>query len=471
MSRLASLPRAAGLSPDETIVREGATFIHETHRKCEAKPGNAAVLAFPPRPLRWLFLDLNSYFASVEQQLNPALRGKPVVVAPVDTDTTVAIAASVQAKIYVIGTCTPIWEAKRKCLDLIVVPANHEKYVEFHEAIVAEVWRHIPVTMICSIDEVACRLLDNENSPEAAIALARRIKAGIREQVGECLTSSVGIAPNRLLAKLASDMMKPDGLVVMTEDQLPHRLFSMPLRDIAGIGAKMEKRLAQDGILDIRHYCERHPRDAGNAWGGVNGDRLWYLLHGMDLPDKPSQSRSIGHSHVLSPRHRGLEGTRLTARRLALKCASRLRRKGYRARLLVLHGKFEDDKSNWRAAIKLPSTEDSFVILHALDTLFPRLAEAGKARTGGFRLRMVGVTLSEIEAVEGEQGSLFAALDPDDPLARETRTLSLSRAMDRINEKFGRNAVSVGPLSGGRLDGVGTKIAFGRIPDASEFHE
>lgn len=429
------------------------------------------MLAFPPRPLRWLFLDLNSYFASVEQQLDPALRGKPVIVAPVDVDTTVAIAASVEAKRYGISTGTPVWEAKRKCRDILIAPARHEKYVEFHEAILAEIWKHIPVTHVCSIDEVACRLLDNENSPEAAMALARRIKAGIRAHVGECLTSSVGIAPNRLLAKLASDMQKPDGLVVLTADQLPHRLYDLRLREIAGIGAKMERRLARDGILDIRQLCERRPRDAGTAWGGTNGDRLWYLLHGVELPEKPTQSRTIGHSHVLSPSKRGLEPTRLTARRLALKAASRLRRKGYRSRLLVLHGKFEDDKSNWRAAIKLPSTQDSFVILSALDSLFPRLAAAGRQRVGGFRLRMVGVTLCEIEGVEGEQGSLFAALDPDDPLARETRTLSLSRAMDRINEKFGRHAVSVGPLNGGRIDAVGTKIAFGRIPDLDEFHE
>lgn len=429
------------------------------------------MLAFPPRPLRWLFLDLNSYFASVEQQLDPALRGKPVIVAPVDVDTTVAIAASVEAKRYGISTGTPVWEAKRKCRDILIAPARHEKYVEFHEAILAEIWKHIPVTHVCSIDEVACRLLDNENSPEAAMALARRIKAGIRAHVGECLTSSVGIAPNRLLAKLASDMQKPDGLVVLTADQLPHRLYDLRLREIAGIGAKMERRLARDGILDIRQLCERRPRDAGTAWGGTNGDRLWYLLHGVELPEKPTQSRTIGHSHVLSPSKRGLEPTRLTARRLALKAASRLRRKGYRSRLLVLHGKFEDDKSNWRAAIKLPSTQDSFVILSALDSLFPRLAAAGRQRVGGFRLRMVGVTLCEIEGVEGEQRSLFAALDPDDPLARETRTLSLSRAMDRINEKFGRHAVSVGPLNGGRIDAVGTKIAFGRIPDLDEFHE
>ncbi|MEI9852097.1 MAG: type VI secretion protein ImpB [Sphingomonas sp.] len=429
------------------------------------------LLAFPPRPLRWLFLDLNSYFASVEQQLDPALRGRPVIVAPVDADTTVAIAASVEAKRYGISTGTPVWEAKRKCRDLLIVPARHEKYVEFHEAIVAEVWRHIPVTHVCSIDEVACRLLDNENSPEAAVALAHRIKAGIRANIGECLTSSVGIAPNRLLAKLASDLHKPDGLVVLAADQLPQQLYPLKLRDIAGIGAKMERRLAQDGILDIRQLCERRPREAGNAWGGTNGDRLWYLLHGVELPEKPTQHRSIGHSHVLSPSKRGLEPTRLTARRLALKCASRLRRKDYRSRLLVLHGKFEDDKTNWRASIRLPATQDSFVILHALDALFPRLAEAGRGRPGGFGLRMVGVTLAEIEGVEGEQGSLFGALDPDDPLARETRSLALSRAMDRINERFGRNAVSVGPLHGGRIDGVGTKIAFGRIPEIGEFHE
>jgi DNA polymerase-4 len=221
------------------------------------------LLAFPPRPLRWLFLDLNSYFASVEQQLDPALRGKPVIVAPVDADTTVAVAASVEAKRYGISTGTPVWEAKRKCRDLLIARARHEKYVEFHEAILAEVWRHIPVTHVCSIDEVACRLLDNENSPEAAVALARRIKAGIRANIGECLTSSVGIAPNRLLAKLASDLQKPDGLVVFTADQLPHRLYDLKLREIAGIGAKMERRLAQDGILDIRQLCERRPRDAG----------------------------------------------------------------------------------------------------------------------------------------------------------------------------------------------------------------
>ena len=289
--------------------------------------------------------------------------------------------------------------------------------------------------------------------------------------MGERLTCSIGIAPNRLLAKLASDLMKPDGLVVFEAADLPHALFPLALRDICGIGAKMERRLARDGVNDIRQYCERRPREAGTAWGGTNGDRLWYLLHGVDLPERATQARTIGHSHVLSPTKRGGEPARLTARRLALKAASRLRRKGYRSRLLVLHAKFEDDKSSWRGSMKLPATQDSFVVLHHLDALFPRLHSAGRARIGGLRLRMIGVTLCEIEPVAHEQASLFAHLDPDDPLARETRTLSLSRAMDRINERWGRHAVSVGPLDGSRIDRIGTKIAFGRIPDMDEFHE
>jgi DNA polymerase IV len=430
----------------------------------------SALESLPPRPLRWLFLDLNSYFASVEQQLQPSLRGRPVVVAPVGSDTTVAIAASVEAKRYGIRTGTPVWEAKRLCRDLVVTPARHERYVEYHDRIVAEIERHIPVTKVCSIDEVACRLLDNENGRDAAVALAHRIKAGIRARVGQCLTSSVGIAPNRLLAKLASDLQKPDGLVVFEDRDLPHALFDLRLTEIAGIGAAMERRLARDGVNDIRQLCARRPRDAGTAWGGTDGDRLWYLLHGFELPEKPTRSRTVGHSHVLSPRHRGPESARLTARRLALKAASRLRRKGYRARLLVLHARFEEAKDKWRTSVRLPATEDSFVILDRLDAILPRLRDAAAARPGGL-LRMVGVTLAEIEPAVAGQDTLWSRLDPDDPLARETRGLALSRAMDRVNQRWGRNAVSVGPQTGGRLDRVGTKIAFGRIPEADEFHE
>ena len=429
-----------------------------------------------PKPLRWLFLDLNSYFASVEQQLDPALRGRPILVAPIASDTTVAIAASYEAKAFGINTGTPVWEARQRCRDIVVVPAQHRRYVEFHDAILAEIWRHIPVTKVCSIDEVACRLCDNENGAAEVIALARRIKAGIAANVGICLRSSIGVAPNRLLAKLASDMQKPDGLVVLHGHELPERLFGLKLRDITGIGAKMERRLAQQGILDIEMLCRRRPRDAGDAWGGINGDRLWYLLHGFDLPEAARKSRSIGHSHVLSPSQRGAEPARLTARRLALKATSRLRRGGWTARLLVLHARFEDGmvdgvRDGWRGSVKLPTTQDSFRVLDALGLLWARLVAVAQSRHGGVRLRMVGVTLAEIAPLAAEQGSLFEALAPTDPLARATRGLKLAQAMDTLNEKFGRNAVTLGPTTGGRIDRVGSKIAFGRIPDLAEFHE
>ena len=168
-------------------------------------------------PLRWLYLDLNSYFASVEQQMNPALRGRPVVVAPVMTDSTSAIAASYEAKAYGIRTGTKIWQAKAMCRDVVIVPGRHDDYVRFHHKVIDEVNRHVPVTNICSIDEVACRLMDNENSPAAVAALATAIKAGLNANVGECLTASIGLASNRLLAKMAADMYRAVGLASCEE--------------------------------------------------------------------------------------------------------------------------------------------------------------------------------------------------------------------------------------------------------------
>ena len=117
-------------------------------------------------PLKWLFLDLNSYFASVEQQDRPALRGKSVAVVPMMTDSTCAIAASYEAKAFGITTGTMIYEAKKMCPELICVKARHEVYVDYHHQIFQELQNHLPITMVCSIDEVACQLLGAERQPE-----------------------------------------------------------------------------------------------------------------------------------------------------------------------------------------------------------------------------------------------------------------------------------------------------------------
>lgn len=410
------------------------------------------------QPLRWLYLDLNSYFASVEQQRHPQLRGKAIAVGPERIDSGTIIAASYEAKAFGIHTGMRVGEARRLCPHLIFCGGDHSHYKAYHDRIIEEVWRHIPVTHVCSIDEVACRLLDNENSPEQALALARRIKAGIRERVGECLTSSIGIAPSQLVAKIASDMQKPDGLTLIQSADLPKALIPLSLRDIPGIGAKMEARLNARGIRTMSDLLAQDPHAATASWGSVVGTRLWYALHGQDMPERPQQSRSIGHSHVIAPDLRSMETARETARRLLLKAASRLRRAECVTRHLTLHARFES-RRNWYSTLKLAPTDDSFPLLDALAQLWPRLVR----EIGPERIRVIGVTLDDIRPAVGTQLNLFDA--PPRP------TLRIARAMDALNEKFGRNTVTLGSIAKGRAGLIGTKIAFGRIPDAAEFHE
>src|SRR6201997_5412248 len=162
--------------------------------------------------LQWLFLDLNSYLASVEQELRPELRDRPMAVVPLLADTTCCIAASYEAKKYGVRTGTQVGEAKRLCPGIVLVEARHEVYVDYHHRIVEAVESCVPVTSVMSIDEMACRLIGREQPLLAALELAAKVKLAVRQKAGETLCCSVGLAPNRYLAKVASDMEKPDGL-------------------------------------------------------------------------------------------------------------------------------------------------------------------------------------------------------------------------------------------------------------------
>ena len=201
-----------------------------------------------PPMLNWLFVDLNSYFASCEQQVRPDLRGRPVGIVPMMADTTCCIAASYEAKACGVKTGTIVADAKRLCPEIVLVEARHEIYVDFHHRIVEAVESCLPVTAVLSIDEMACRLMGRERSLLAAMELGRQVKRRILEQVGPLMRSSVGLATNRFLAKVASDMEKPDGLVALPLDILPEALRQLTLRDLPGSGAKTEKRLNEKGI-------------------------------------------------------------------------------------------------------------------------------------------------------------------------------------------------------------------------------
>ncbi|MEI6486692.1 MAG: type VI secretion protein ImpB [Sphingomonadales bacterium] len=417
-------------------------------------------------PLRWLYLDLNSYFASVEQQLNPALRGRPVVVAPVMTDSTSAIAASYEAKACGIRTGTKIWQAKAMCRDVVIVPGRHDEYVRFHHKVIAEVARHVPVTAVCSIDEVACRLLDNENSPALVADLARRIKAGLAANVGLCLTASIGAAQNRLLAKMAADMEKPDGLTILTDEVRRARLSRLKLSDIPGVGRSMERRLAAAGLVSMAQLFALSPAQARAAWGNVWGERLHWLLNGHEVADVPTARKSIGHSHVLGPERRPLPVARLVARRLVMKAGTRLRRAELRAGWLGLLVKGETRGSKWKAGTKLPRVQDSISLVDAMERLWGQMAAEFPHR----RLLQVGVVLADLTEARAAQADLF-----DDTAllcaATDQRRLALSQAMDRMNARFGRDAVTLGHDAHGAGRSRGPAIAFTRIPELAEFHE
>ncbi len=417
-------------------------------------------------PPRWLFVDLNSYFASVEQQLDKKLRGKPVAVVPMKTDSTCAIAASREAKKFGVKTGTMIRDAKRMCKGLILVEARHERYVDFHHRIVREIERHYPVHVIGSIDEMGCFLDDRRANEPAALDLGRRIKRGLLEKVGECITCSVGIAPNRWLAKTASDLTKPDGLEVIRLEDLPGRLEHLALTDLCGIGRNMEPRLRQAGIHSFADLWKAPPAVLHRVWSGVGGDRFWHQLHGGDLDEEVVTRRTVGHSHVLAPQFRETPEAGIVARRLLLKAASRMRRLGYRAREMSVSARMENSLRG-EAHLRFPPVSDSHALLAHMAGLWERVLD----QTGRQRVKKISVTLHGLESSgTPEQLELFPALGS--PVAADrARRERLSQVMDDLNQQFGRDSVALGFAPDKARVFSGTKIAFTRIPDAREFQE
>ncbi len=419
----------------------------------------------PTSDIKWLYLDVNSYFASVEQQIEPALRGRPVAVVPVMTDSTCAIAASYEAKAFGVKTGMPIWEVKKLCPDIRLVAARHDLYVRFHHRIVEEIEKHVPVTKVLSIDEVACALIGSERIRDNAIELGRKIKRGLIEKVGECLYCSVGVAPNRLLAKIACNFQKPDGLTAIELHELPDKLLALDLRDLPGIGANMERRLHRAGIDSIAALWAIAPKHARKIWGSVTGERFWYDLHGVDLPERETVRRSIGHARVLAPDCRQPDRARLVARRLTLKASSRLRRLGYLAAALGLQVKLENN-SRWDGELRLYQCQDTFTLLGGLERLWQDFAN----RHGIARVKRVAVTLCRLTPISAAVADLFGA-GPNAPEGDNNRRTKLSAAMDRINHRYGRDMVSFGKLPRNGMDFIGAKVAFTRIPALAEFCE
>ena len=418
----------------------------------------------PAARLKWLFFDLNSFFASVEQQERPELRGRPIAVVPSQTDATCAIAASYEAKAYGIRTGTKIYEAKRLCPNLICVLARHDAYVAYHRRILEVVERYIPVEKVCSIDEAACRLMNGQQTEAAATQIARELKAGLRTHVGEYLKCSIGVAQNMFLAKTATDMEKPDGLVILPPNNYRDRLFKLGLGDLCGIGINMERRLYLAGVRSVEQLWNLSPKHARKVWGSVAGEVFWYRLRGFDIPDKPTEKRVVGHSRILDPAHRPSDAAYPIVQQLTLKACARLRRYGLYARRYCLSVRTQVPKPQhslrWARDITFAPAHDNAAILKELQRFWPQM----QADTRRAPLKKVSITLSDLQ----EQGQTMPDLFEQPTRAKDQK---LSQAIDLLNTRYGKQTITFGAIAKTSAGYVGTKIAFNRIPELEEFHE
>jgi DNA polymerase-4 len=396
--------------------------------------------------LNWLFVDLNSYFASVEQDVRPDLRGRPVGIVPMLADTTVCIAASYEAKAFGVKTGTVVADAKRLCPEIVLLEARHEIYVDYHRRIVEAVESCLPVTAVLSIDEMACRLLGRERPLLAAMELGRQVKRRILERVGPVMRSSVGLPL----------------------DILPEALRQLSLRDLPGIGSRMEKRLNEKGIHTMEQLMALDCEGAGELWGSVWGERLWHWLHGEDFDMSETEHlKSLSHQHVLAPEMRTEEKAWAVAHKLLHKAAMRLRAGelwassiGLAIGFAVPRGeqtpvsRFGVPTRGWKGELKLSECQDNQTLISALSRLWASRPTGEQYKHPYF----IGVHLNGLVPDRLHSLNLFEGTEDE-----QSRTRLLA-AMDALNNKYGLSTLAPATMLTA-FKAAPTRIAFHTIPE------
>lgn len=391
-----------------------------------------------------LFVDMDAYFAQVEQRARPELRGVPIGIVPVIADTTCCIAASYEAKRCGVKGGMAVRDARKLCPKIRLVVSRPELYIRVHHMVCEAVDTCIPIGRVMSIDEMVCRLASNEREPEVATAIARRIKAAVLKKTG--LTCSVGVAPNETLAKVASAMDKPDGLVVLRADELPDRLFELNLDDLPGVGRKMLERLHAKQVFTMEQLCALSEAKLVEIWKSIEGQRWWRRLRGYEVPAVVTRRRSIGHQRILAPKLRTSALARSVLIHLICKAAARMRREGYFAQRMMV-GVRCMDHSRWGHTTLLEPTQDTLTLVRAFTVAWPGELPAPPI--------FVDVTLQELLPGARAAAPLFTG---------ERRDLELWKTIDRINTKHGKQAVHLASMHDS-LDAVPIRIPFGSVPD------
>lgn len=380
-----------------------------------------------------LHIDFNSYFATVEQQANPRLRGKPIGVTGGDRmQRTVLGAASVEAKRFGVKTGMQIWQALKLCPSLILVKGDSDKYMETTRRFLNILKDYSPYLEVFSIDECFMEIESSRQSLDSrlltlATSIALSIKQRIRAEIGEWITCSIGISYNKLMAKLAGSLYKPDGLVVIEDEKAAQFILDqIELDEICGIGGQTKKKLNNMGIFTFKQL-RQVPLE-------IAGETLYNIARGVDhspiIPFYEKQEvKSVGHRHTIDHdtsdpgeiKQILLKLTELVARRL-------------RSKKLV--GK---TASCWYRNADFTSNGMQTTILHTNDGLeiFKASWKIFNQMWFGEKIRMIGVSVSNLKHATPQNMSLLADVK---------RQEVIIKTLDKINDKYGEFTLQRGIL-------------------------
>lgn len=400
---------------------------------------------------------MNSYFASVEQQDHPEWRGLPLGVC--EHLGGIVIAASIQAKKWGIKTGTAVWEAKKLYPKVILTKASPERYRHYHSLLVKIVSEYTDKLERYSIDEVFLDLtrVCNIRHPQRvepfgeAARIAKAIKLQMRQLMGEHLTCSIGIAENKLVAKIASDLQKPDGLTIIRPADKRKLYGFLKLRDVPGIGHRMEKRLYALGISSLAGLRD-YPKTRLVALFGLPGYHLYNLgqLEGSWFPEvkEDLEAKSIGHMYTLPKEFRQPKFLEPVLYKLSEMVALRLRKKWLAGRVLSAYIHTVDDR--WLGK----SAKFSFRVWEGREIFFQSREIFKGLGIGQAAAKLIGISIA----------GLGPALSQPDLFGVGARQAKVAKALDKINGKYGNFTVCRAPVMKANKvfqDSVG----FGRIKE------
>ncbi len=394
-----------------------------------------------------LHLDMNSYFAAMEQQAYPNLRGKPIGVAGKGkSERTVIVGASIEAKKFGITSGTPGWEALKLCPQLIIIPADYSRYVYTSRKIFSLLERFSPTVEVFSIDEAFIDL-GNACSWEDALQIAKQIKQLIRTQVGEWMSCSVGISYGRTLAKLGSELQKPDGLVLIRPEDFAEIAERTPIEKLCGIGWRLRPRLNQLGVTTIAQLGRLPKSTLVSVFGDHTGNWLHSIGNGIEsrrlrsFHDLP-QEKSISHAYTLPRDITHTADVRRVLLLLSERVGVRLRKKGLMARSVSVYLRF-GDRTGWATR---STGKEYFLDGYRIYQLALKQLEKIPSQKS---IRLVSVAVTEL----CRQTEIAQPLFPE---SRQAERVVL--AMDRINHKYGELTVYRGSL-------LGVKQKIFNLPD------